>query len=92
MEALDSHKDAVTETLSVIQCLMDLKTIYMEASNLDKKLVEMEEEMLANPDMVYPDNGVPRHAEKLEDKLASRLESAVHHSTISRDHAMARSV
>ena len=42
--------------------------------------------MLANPDVVYPDM-----QKKLEDKLAS-LESAVHHSTISPDHAVARSV
>ena len=86
MEALDSHEDTVTETLSIIQSLMDLKTIHMDASNLDRKLVDLEEEMLANPDVVYPDM-----RKKLEDKLAS-LESAVHHSTISPDHAVARSV
>ena len=44
------------------------------------------EEMLANPDVVYPDMW-----KKLEDKLVS-LESAVHHSTISPDHTVARSV
>ena len=43
MEALDSHEDTVTKTLSITQHLMDLKTIHMEASNFDTKLVDLED-------------------------------------------------
>ena len=47
LQALDSHEDNVAETLSVLQRLIDMKTIYIDATYFDDDLKNFEEDFEA---------------------------------------------
>ena len=84
LQALDSHEDNVAETLSVLQRLIDMKTIYMDATYFDLK--NLKEEFEAAPDITYPDA-----MKRLDSKLEA-LQKAVSNSTIPSDHLVSNLV
>ena len=86
LQTLDSHEDNVAETLSVLQRLIDMKTIYMDATYFDDDLKNLDEEFEAAPDITYPDA-----MKRLDSKLEA-LQKAVSHSTISSDHLVSNLV
>ena len=82
IEALGDHEDNVAETLSLIKCLIHIKTIHMKVSYFDNKL---EDKVSANPDLSFP-----AKLQDLKDKFEA-MEAAVSISTIPVEHAIARS-
>ena len=86
LQALDSHEDNVAETLSVLQRLIDMKTIYMDATYFDDDLKNLEEEFEAAPDITYPDA-----MKRLDSKLEA-LQKSVSNSTIPSNHLVSNLV
>ncbi len=78
MRTLDSHEESVALTLSTLQCLVDLKSVHMEACNFDEKLANLEAKIATNPELSYSDA-----LKKLENTLA-QMEKTVNQSTIPR--------
>ncbi len=86
MRTLDSHEESVALTLSILQRLVDLKSVHMEACNFDEKLANLEAKIATNPELSYPDA-----LKKLENTLA-QMEKTVNQSTIPRDHRVSKMV
>jgi len=85
-KTLDSHEETVALTLSILQRLVDLKSVHMDAFNFDEKLANLEDKISDNPELSYPDA-----MKRLEDTLA-QMEKAVNQSTIPRDHRVSKMV
>ena len=75
----------MAETLSVFQHLIDMKTIYMDATYFDDDLKNLDE-FEAAPDITYPDA-----MKRLDSKLEA-LQKADSNSTIPSDHLVSNLV
>ena len=54
LDILDTHEVNVAETLSVMQRLIDIKTIHWEISYFDEELASLEAKVMVNPELNYP--------------------------------------